>query len=76
MDVLTRIKQWYNLIMQQAKNFLTVKTYQELTKRKIVRQDFVDNQIFELINNLLPSSKQREWNIELIASIRDFTYKF
>ncbi len=46
--------------MQQAKNFLTVKTYQELTKRKIVRQDFVDNQIFELINNLLPSSKQRE----------------
>ena len=42
-----------------------------LTRQQITRQDFVDNQIFELINNLLPLSKQREWNIELIASTRE-----
>ena len=37
----------------------------------MARQDFVDNQIFELINNLLPSSKQIEWNIEIIANVRE-----
>ncbi len=43
----------------------------QLTKKQIERQDFVDNQIFELLNNLLPPSKQMEWDIEVIAEVRD-----
>ena len=42
-----------------------------LTKQQIERQDFVDNQIFELIQKLLPESKQIDWNIEMIGTIRD-----
>lgn len=42
-----------------------------LSKRQMVRQDFVDNQIFELINSLLPPSKQINWNIEIIGAVRD-----
>lgn len=44
----------------------------ELTKQQIARQDFVDNQIFNLINSLLPKSKQIEWDIELIGEAREF----
>ena len=47
----------------------------QLTKRQIDRQDFVDNQIFELINNLIPPSKRIEWDIELIGNIRESFYK-
>ena len=43
----------------------------QLTKQQIVRQDFVDNQIFELINSLIPQSKRLEWDIEVIADIRE-----
>lgn len=42
-----------------------------LTKRQIARQDFVDNQIFTLINSFLPLSKQIEWDIELIGNVRE-----
>lgn len=42
-----------------------------LTRYQIKRQDFVDNQIFELIQELLPPSKQIDWNIETISAIRD-----
>jgi len=35
----------------------------------------VDNQIFELINNLIPPSKRIEWDIELIGNIRESFYK-
>ena len=42
-----------------------------LTKKQIKRQDFVDNQIFELIQKLLPASKTVEWDIEAIGEIRD-----
>lgn len=41
------------------------------TKHQIKRQDFVDNQIFELIQKLLPPSKQIDWDIEAIGTIRD-----
>lgn len=30
---------------------------------QIKRQDFVDNQIFDLVNRLIPSEKVIEWNI-------------
>ena len=43
----------------------------ELTKQQIERQDFVDNMIFRMINELTPSGKEIEWDIELIANIRD-----
>ena len=47
----------------------------QLTKQQINRQDFVDNQIFELINSLVPPSKRIEWDIELIGNIRESFYK-
>lgn len=43
----------------------------ELTKQQIERQDFVDNAIFNLINELIPSDKEMEWNIEFIGVVRD-----
>ncbi len=43
----------------------------DLTKQQIERQDFVDNQIFELMQKLLPSSRQTDWNIEAIGAVRD-----
>ena len=43
----------------------------ELTKQQIARQDFVDNQVFELINTLLPKSKQVNWDIEFIGVVRE-----
>ena len=45
--------------------------YMELTEQQIKRQDFVDNAIFELINELFPSDKEVEWDIEAIGEIRD-----
>ncbi|MEY3219966.1 MAG: hypothetical protein RIT27_1323 [Pseudomonadota bacterium] len=43
----------------------------ELTNRQIVRQDFVDNSIFELINNINPTNHEIDWNIELISEVRE-----
>lgn len=43
----------------------------ELTKQQIERQEFVDNAIFQLINELIPFNKEMEWDIEAIGEIRD-----
>ena len=43
----------------------------ELTTQQIERQDIVDNAIFNLINELIPSDNEMEWNIEAIGEIRD-----
>ena len=43
----------------------------ELTDQQISRQDFVDNAIFDLINELIPSDKEMEWDIEVIGEVRD-----
>ena len=43
----------------------------ELTDHQIARQDFVDNAIFDLINELIPSDKEMEWDIEVIGEVRD-----
>lgn len=43
----------------------------KLTKKQIERQDFVDNEIFELLQRIIPSSKKMEWDIEMIAFVRD-----
>lgn len=43
----------------------------ELTDQQIARQDFVDNAIHNLINDLIPSDKEMEWDIESIGEVRD-----
>ena len=43
----------------------------ELTKKQIERQDFVDNTIFDFLEALNPTNKKLDWNIEMIAAIRD-----
>lgn len=43
----------------------------ELSKEQIERQNFVDNQIFELTKKLIPNNKEIVWNIDLIGNIRD-----
>jgi hypothetical protein len=44
---------------------------QKLTEDQIKRQDFVDNQIYDLVRLVIPSTREIEWNIEMIADIRD-----
>ncbi len=43
----------------------------ELTKKQIDRQDYVDNAIYHLVCDLNPSSRNIDWNIEMIGDIRD-----
>lgn len=43
----------------------------ELTEIQIKRQDFVDNRIFELIRDIAPSHLKLDWNIEMIAAVRE-----
>ena len=42
-----------------------------LTKLQIERQDFVDGEIFELLQEFLPPFQKMEWDIEAIGAIRD-----
>ena len=44
---------------------------EEFTEDQINRQDFVDNEIYDLVKRLNPSTSEIEWNIEMIADIRD-----
>lgn len=43
----------------------------ELTDQQIARQDCVDNAIYDLINELIPSDKEMDWDIEAIGAVRD-----
>jgi len=40
------------------------------TEEQIKRQDFVDNQIFDLVTRLIPSKREIEWDIIMIGEIR------
>jgi len=42
-----------------------------LTEQQIKRQDFVDNEVFRLIQRLFPANKQVKWDIEVIGAVRD-----
>lgn len=42
-----------------------------LTNEQIVRQNFVDNSIFELLQSLNPSEQKIEWDINVIGEVRD-----
>ena len=44
---------------------------QELTDKEIERQDYVDNRVYELLNDLLPAGNKLNWDIEIIGAIRD-----
>ena len=44
---------------------------EKFTEDQIKRQDFVDNEIFALVKRLIPPTREIEWNIEMIADIRD-----
>jgi hypothetical protein len=43
----------------------------ELDESQTAIQDFVDNAIYELIQRLNPSQKTIDWDIEMIADIRE-----
>ena len=40
------------------------------TEDQLKRQDFVDNQIYDLVKRLIPSKRAIEWAIEMIGDIR------
>ncbi len=42
-----------------------------LTDKQLQRQDFVDNAVFDLIQQVNPTKKKIKWNIEFIAYVRD-----
>lgn len=42
-----------------------------LTAKQIERQDFVDNKIMQLEQELNPSQQPLDWDIEFIGEIRD-----
>ena len=44
---------------------------QKFTEDQIRHQDFVDNEIYDLMKRLIPSTREIEWDIEMIADIRD-----
>ena len=44
---------------------------QNLSEGQLKRQDFVDNEIYDLVKRLIPSTKEIDWDIEMIADIRD-----
>jgi hypothetical protein len=41
------------------------------TEDQLKRQDFVDNQIYDLMKRLVPSKREIEWDIEMICDVRD-----
>jgi hypothetical protein len=43
----------------------------ELTDKQLERQDFVDNAIFSLIQQLNPTNQVIDWDIEMIGEIHD-----
>lgn len=43
----------------------------ELTDKQIAQQDYIDNKVFALLNELNPSGKELTWDIDAIGRIRD-----
>jgi len=59
------------MIACRLKNTQIVLNVMELTDEQIERQDFVDNAIFNLLNEINPSETELDWDIELIGNVRD-----
>lgn len=49
----------------------TIDIMTTLTKKQIQRQDFVDNAVFDMLKLINPSRKRLDWDIELIAEVRE-----
>jgi hypothetical protein len=47
------------------------KDMQNFNDEQLKRQDFVDNEIYDLVKRLVTSKREIDWNIEMIADIRD-----
>ena len=43
----------------------------KFTEEQLRRQDFVDNEIYDLMIRLVPTKKKIKWNIEVIGDVRD-----
>lgn len=48
----------------------------ELTDEQTKRQDFVDNAIYHLIQEVNPTGKPVAWDIEMIGDVRDVIEKW
>lgn len=48
----------------------------ELSDDQILRQDFVDNAIYQLIESVNPSDSAINWDIEIIEEIRNIIREF
>lgn len=48
----------------------------ELTNDQIIRQDFVDNAIYQLIQLVNPTDTAINWDIEMIGNVRDVIGEF
>lgn len=46
------------------------------TKKQLMRQDFADNKIFELMQELIPDGKKLKWDINVIGSVREVIRKY
>jgi hypothetical protein len=44
---------------------------EEMTDEQLERQDFVDNSIFSLIQEINPTTREISWDIEMIGNVRD-----
>jgi len=44
---------------------------QSFTEDQIKRQDFVDNQVYDLVKRLIPTSREIDRDIEMIGDIID-----
>jgi len=51
-------------------------TEPETDRAKIERQDFVDNSIFDMLEELNPSRHELEWDIKPISEIREVIIKY
>ncbi len=49
---------------------------QELTDEQTKRQDFVDNAIYHLIQEVNPAGKRIAWDIDMIGDVRDVIRKW
>jgi len=44
---------------------------EKFTEEQLMRQDFVDNQIYDIVKRLISLKREIKWNIKMIADIRD-----
>jgi len=62
-----------HFVIQSEISLIILKIMEELSKKKLERQDFVDNEVFDLIKKLISANKAKnlQWDIEMIGEVRD-----